>query len=315
MHFFIAEEKVQECPKITVTIGEEEVSAILDTGRELTIMNEHLYEKIKQRGNSYLELPAQHLKLVSAFNNKGKRVKKQIFVPVMLGNVSIDQVFIISSQLLTSAILGVDFFINTCAIINFPERCALFNVDHEIKQVFNATKETSAVISGNYAPGYTQGDVLRVSTSSYKVAKPLTIGDVTGQQHHGDISGTKLIWDQNGSRGWHERQARCPEGIIRCNEYDKSLRGMEARDGMAAADHSQRNERQARTCVPPTVKKDADTIVPATPTTAVNCFGTTTSDKYLTINSGNHTANDRVITVSKLRAKVDEETKRTGRVR
>jgi hypothetical protein len=108
--FFIAEEKVQECPRITVRIGEE-VLAILDTGCELTIMNEHLYEKIKQRGNSYLELPAQHLMLMSAFNDKGKRVKKQIFVPVKLGNVSLDQVFIISQQLITSAILGVDFFL------------------------------------------------------------------------------------------------------------------------------------------------------------------------------------------------------------
>jgi len=78
------------------------------------------------KGNTYLELPAQHLTLVSAFNDKGKRVKKQIFMPVKLGNVCIDQVFIISPQLLTSAILGVDFFINTRAIINFPERCAVF---------------------------------------------------------------------------------------------------------------------------------------------------------------------------------------------
>jgi hypothetical protein len=64
---YIAEQKLQECPRITIKIGEEEVSAILDTGCEQTIMKENLYEKIKQRGNKYLELPAQHLTLVSAF--------------------------------------------------------------------------------------------------------------------------------------------------------------------------------------------------------------------------------------------------------
>jgi CxxC motif-containing protein len=109
--YFIAEEKVQECPKISVKIGEVEVLAILDTGCELTIMNENLYERIRQKGNSYLELPAQHLTLVSAFNDKGKQVKKQIFVPVKIGDVVIDQVFIMSLQLLTSAILGVDFLL------------------------------------------------------------------------------------------------------------------------------------------------------------------------------------------------------------
>ena len=32
---FIAEDKLQECPKVTVTIGNEEITAILDTGCEL----------------------------------------------------------------------------------------------------------------------------------------------------------------------------------------------------------------------------------------------------------------------------------------
>jgi len=35
-------------------------------------MNEDLYESIKQRGDKYLELPAQHLTLVSAFNDKSQ---------------------------------------------------------------------------------------------------------------------------------------------------------------------------------------------------------------------------------------------------
>jgi hypothetical protein len=72
---YFAEEKLQECPRITIKIGEEDVSAILDIGCELTIMNENLYEKIKQRGNKYLELPAQHLTLVSAFNDKSRWVR------------------------------------------------------------------------------------------------------------------------------------------------------------------------------------------------------------------------------------------------
>ena len=67
--FYIAEELLPECPRILVRVGGEEVLAILNTGCELTLMNEDLYEKIKQKGNNYLELPAQHLTLVSAFND------------------------------------------------------------------------------------------------------------------------------------------------------------------------------------------------------------------------------------------------------
>jgi hypothetical protein len=147
-----------------------------------------------------------------------------------------------------------------------------------------------------------------VSTSSHKTAKPPTIEGVNGQEHHGVISGTKLFGDENGSTGWHEGQTKCPEGIFHCNEYDRSLRSMGARDGIAAADHSQRSERETGVHVPPTVNENeghrdgkstreynsegADTIVPATPNTAVNCFWTTMSDKYLTTNSGNDMPDD-----------------------
>jgi len=36
---FIAEDKLQECPKLKVTIGNEEITAILDTGSELCLMS------------------------------------------------------------------------------------------------------------------------------------------------------------------------------------------------------------------------------------------------------------------------------------
>jgi hypothetical protein len=59
------------------------------------------------RGNKYLELPAQNLTLLRAFN-KSRQVKQQIFVPVKFGTVFINHVFIVLLQLLTSAILGVE---------------------------------------------------------------------------------------------------------------------------------------------------------------------------------------------------------------
>jgi hypothetical protein len=72
-------------------------------------MNENLFEKITQRGNKHLELPVQHLTLVSAINDKCRRVKQKAILPVKLRNFTPDHVFLVSSQLLTSAILGEDF--------------------------------------------------------------------------------------------------------------------------------------------------------------------------------------------------------------
>jgi len=74
----------------------------------------------------------------------------------------------VSPQLLTSAILGVNFFINTCAIIDFPERCALFKVgDKTTKELFELTIGASATINGNAASGCTEGEVLQVTTLAH----------------------------------------------------------------------------------------------------------------------------------------------------
>ena len=106
---YIAEDRLLECPRITFRIGEENVSSILDTGCELTLINGNLYDIIKRRGNKYIELPA-HLTLVSAFSDKSRWVRKQAILPVKLGNVTIGHDFLVSPQLLTSAVIGVDFF-------------------------------------------------------------------------------------------------------------------------------------------------------------------------------------------------------------
>jgi hypothetical protein len=85
-------------------------------------------------------------------------------VPGKLGTVCIDHVFLVSPQLPTSATLGVDFLINISAIINLPERCALFKVDGETtRQLFDVTEDDSATISGNAASGYTEKDVFHMS--------------------------------------------------------------------------------------------------------------------------------------------------------
>jgi hypothetical protein len=40
---FIAENKRHECPKLLIKIVNQEIFALIDTGCELSIMNEHLY--------------------------------------------------------------------------------------------------------------------------------------------------------------------------------------------------------------------------------------------------------------------------------
>jgi len=78
-------------------------------GRELSIMNEHLYDRLRHEGLKCFELPTQHVNLLIAFNKKGNRVKKQAMLDVNIDDFKMNQIVLLSPQLLTDAILGLDF--------------------------------------------------------------------------------------------------------------------------------------------------------------------------------------------------------------
>jgi hypothetical protein len=102
---FIAENKKHECPRLMIKIQGKEVFALIDTGCELSIMNEHLYNRLRHEGLRCCELPTQHVNLLSAFNKKSHRVKKQAMLDVEISNIKINQVVLLSPQLLTDVIL------------------------------------------------------------------------------------------------------------------------------------------------------------------------------------------------------------------
>jgi hypothetical protein len=68
-----------------IKILDQDIFALVDTGCELSIMNEHLYNRLRHEGLKCFELPTQHVNLLSAFNIKSNRVKKQAMLPVKIG--------------------------------------------------------------------------------------------------------------------------------------------------------------------------------------------------------------------------------------
>ena len=141
---YIAESKRHECPRLKIRIGGEEVSALLDTGCELSILNEQLYNKVRFLGLNCLELPTQHLNLVSAFNERSKRIRKQALLEIQIGDSTVDQVVLISPQLLTDTILGLDFLIDHAAEISFPDRTVSLMINEKFcKLEFQGAREAT----------------------------------------------------------------------------------------------------------------------------------------------------------------------------
>jgi hypothetical protein len=130
----ISENKRHECPRIQINILDQEIFALVDTGCEMSIMNEQLYNGLRHKGFKCLELPAQNINLVSAFNRKSNRIKKQALLDFKIGNANINQVVLLSPQLLTDTILGLDFLMEYLTVINFAERHISLNINGECTQ-------------------------------------------------------------------------------------------------------------------------------------------------------------------------------------
>jgi hypothetical protein len=65
------------CPHTDVSFGNVVIKCILDTGAQVTIMSERVYDKLIVAGVTTLELAVQNVLLLNAFGSKMKRIKRQ----------------------------------------------------------------------------------------------------------------------------------------------------------------------------------------------------------------------------------------------
>jgi len=149
---FIAEDKLQECPKVKVTIGNEEITAILDTGCELCLMSRDLYKKLRNDVMRNLELPVQNMKLVSAFSDRARKVNIQAMLTLKFGEVRVDQIFLIAPRLMNQVLIGVDYCVANKVTTTFPDKCFSIEVGNEVtKHTFLQGTDDSDSSSSNSA--------------------------------------------------------------------------------------------------------------------------------------------------------------------
>jgi hypothetical protein len=92
-----------------------------------------------------LELPVQNINLVSAFNDKSRKVTKQAMLTLNFGDVSVEQIFLIAPGLMTEVLLGVDFCVAHKVKISFPDKCLTINIgNQEIRSIFHQETEIVA---------------------------------------------------------------------------------------------------------------------------------------------------------------------------
>jgi hypothetical protein len=224
---FISEDKLKECPSVKITIGGEEVLAILDTGSELSLMNQELYSKLRDKGMNNLELPVQNINLVSAFSDKSRKVKRQAMISLNFGELSVDQIFLISSGLMTEVLLGVDFCVENKVKISFPERCFTMEIDNHVsRQVFYQKTDKLASSVNKLGTGHLNNSDVRLTSVTFRSsvgAEELTDKKVIQFQDKEGGREVSLVREPRGCSSWYVQGCEGSYCCITCGNIKSSL--------------------------------------------------------------------------------------------
>jgi hypothetical protein len=99
-------------------IGNQHIPAVMDTGSQISLLTEEMDENLISEGLVSLVLGVQSAVLASAFGNKTKNIRLKA-----MKQIRVDEIFLISPQVLTQAVLGVDFCRMNNVFINFTTLC------------------------------------------------------------------------------------------------------------------------------------------------------------------------------------------------
>jgi hypothetical protein len=97
--FYINDNNLADCPHIDISFGELRVSAVLDSGSQVCILAERVYERLIETGLQISTLPLENVAVVTAFGNMTRRIKLQAYLEFCIGEGRFESAFLISPQL------------------------------------------------------------------------------------------------------------------------------------------------------------------------------------------------------------------------
>ena len=108
-------------PHVQLDIDEERLIAVLDTGAEISLMPERIFEDLLAKGLRAPQLPVVNGALLTVFGRRTKRIKRQALTEFEIDGVSYEQMFMIAPNLVPDAILGINFLKENNVVINLTE--------------------------------------------------------------------------------------------------------------------------------------------------------------------------------------------------
>jgi len=99
---------------------------------------------LRANGVDSLELPTQNVVLVGAFSRKTHQEKKQVFTTLKFGNLYIDQIFLVSDQLVTPMLIRCNFCIANGLVLGFQKEKLLIKQNDQSVEIDFMSRQKEA---------------------------------------------------------------------------------------------------------------------------------------------------------------------------
>lgn len=97
-------------PEIDISINNIPVNGLIDTGSAVNALSEQWYFNHQENLGHHEVLSVNNTTIISAVGNKSKRIRRQVFLEIILSNnFKFDCVFLIVPGLVKECILGMKF--------------------------------------------------------------------------------------------------------------------------------------------------------------------------------------------------------------
>lgn len=107
-----------ECPQLIVRVADVPVSALLDTGSQITCVSEKYYAYIRTHIR-VVELPVANMVVTTAVGKKPTKVKRQVVLEISFGTLTVSCPFLIIPCLTSNMIIGNDWMHQNKAVLDY----------------------------------------------------------------------------------------------------------------------------------------------------------------------------------------------------
>jgi hypothetical protein len=116
------ENKPNNCPYVEICLGHDKINVLFDSGSQISLITEEIYENLKSRGYPILTLSAKAAILVTAIGKMSGKLHKQAMVEYEIGGYKFNHVFLVAPHLTVPMITRADFLDDDKINLSFKDR-------------------------------------------------------------------------------------------------------------------------------------------------------------------------------------------------